>query len=88
MDIMKHYKDSQQKEQEKNKTNVFVKSDVQDKDPMALSAKIYEDSEPKPNLESGKLRFLPALVFVVFIFGLGIWFIFAPNPDSSASAKR
>ena len=46
MDIMKHYKDSQQKEQEKNKTKVFVKSEVKDKDPMALSAKIYEDSEP------------------------------------------
>ena len=88
MDIMKHYKDSQQKEQEKNKTKVFVKSDVQDKDPMALSAKIYEDSEPKPNLESGKLRFLPALVFVVFIFGLGIWFIFAPKLDYSSSEKR
>ncbi len=58
------------------------------KNPMDSSEKLYLDSEPKPNLKSGKLRFAPAVLFVAFIFGLAIWFVVNPKADYSSSEKR
>ena len=58
------------------------------KNPMDSSEKLYLDSEPKPNLKSGKLRFAPAVLFVAFIFGLSIWFVVNPKADYSSSEKR
>ena len=58
------------------------------KNPMDSSEKLYLDSEPKPNLKSGKLRFAPAALFVAFIFGLAIWFVVNPKADYSSSEKR
>ena len=58
------------------------------KNPMDSSEKLYLDSEPKPNLKSGKLRFAPAVLFVAFIFGLAIWFLVNPKADYSSSEKR
>ena len=40
------------------------------KNPMDSSEKLYLDSEPKPNLKSGKLRFAPAVLFVAFVFAI------------------
>ena len=96
---MKHTPQSIQNKIENDKTRVFRKEDDNGKtriyrterdgkDPMALSAKIYADSEPVVNKESGKLRFLPAFLFLAFIFGLAIWFIFNPKHDYSSSEKR
>ena len=96
---MKHTPQSIQNIIENDKTRVFRKEDDNGKtrlfrterdgkDPMALSAKIYADSEPVVNKESGKLRFLPAFLFLAFIFGLAIWFIFNPKLDYSSSEKR
>ncbi len=58
------------------------------KNPMDSSEKLYLDSEPKPNLKSGKLRFAPAVLFVAFIFGLAIWFVVNPKADYSSLEKR
>lgn len=58
------------------------------KNPMDSSEKLYLDSEPKPNLKSGKLRFAPAVLFIAFIFGLAIWFVVNPKADYSSSEKR
>lgn len=58
------------------------------KNPMDSSEKLYKASEPKPNTKSGKLRFAPAAVFIVFIFALAIWFVVAPKADYSSSEKR
>lgn len=58
------------------------------KNPMDSSEKLYLESEPKPNLKSGKLRFAPAVLFVAFIFGLAIWFVVNPKADYSSSEKR
>ena len=58
------------------------------KNPMDSSEKLYLDSEPKPNLKSGKLRFAPAVLFVAFVFGLAIWFVVNPKADYSSSEKR
>ena len=58
------------------------------KNPMDSSEKLYLDSEPKPNLKSGKLRFAPAVLFVAFVFGLAIWFLLSPKADYSSSEKR
>ena len=58
------------------------------KNPMDSSEKLYLDSEPKPNLKSGKLRFAPAVLFVAFIFGLAIWFVVNPKADYSSAEKR
>ena len=55
---------------------------------MDSSEKLYLDSEPKPNLKSGKLRFAPAVLFIAFIFGLAIWFVVNPKADYSSSEKR
>ena len=55
---------------------------------MDSSEKLYLESEPKPNLKSGKLRFAPAVLFVAFIFGLAIWFVVNPKADYSSSEKR
>ena len=35
-----------------------------------------------------KLRFIPMLVFLAFIFGLGGWFVFNPKLEYSSSEKR
>ena len=98
---MKHTPQSIQNKKENGKTRVFRKegdtgrtqvfrkeSEREQKDPMALSAKIYADSEPVVNKESGRWRFLPALLFAAFIFGLAIWFIFNPKLEYSSSEKR
>lgn len=58
------------------------------KNPMDSSEKLYLDSEPKPNLKSGKLRFAPAALFVAFIFAMAIWFVVNPKADYSSSEKR
>lgn len=58
------------------------------KNPMDSSEKLYLDSEPKPNLKSGKLRFAPAVLFIAFVFGLAIWFVVNPKADYSSSEKR
>ena len=58
------------------------------KNPMDSSEKLYLDSEPKPNLKSGKLRFAPAVLFIAFVFGLAIWFLVNPKADYSSSEKR
>ncbi len=55
---------------------------------MDSSEKLYLDSEPKPNLKSGKLRFAPAVLFIAFVFGLAIWFVVNPKADYSSSEKR
>ncbi len=55
---------------------------------MDSSEKLYLDSEPKPNLKSGKLRFAPAVLFVAFIFAMAIWFVVNPKADYSSSEKR
>ena len=33
-------------------------------------------------------KYVPAFVFIVFIFGMAIWFIFSPKTDYSSSEKR
>lgn len=33
-------------------------------------------------------KYVPAFVFIVFIFGMAIWFLFAPKSDYSSSEKR
>ena len=58
------------------------------KNPMDSSEKLYLDSEPKPNLKSGKLRFAPAVLFIAFIFAMAIWFVVNPKSDYSSSEKR
>ena len=58
------------------------------KNPMDSSEKLYLDSEPKPNLKSGKLRFAPAVLFIAFVFGMAIWFLVNPKADYSSSEKR
>ena len=58
------------------------------KNPMDSSEKLYLDSEPKPNLKSGKLRFAPAVLFVAFFFAMAIWFVVNPKADYSSSEKR
>lgn len=58
------------------------------KNPMDSSEKLYKASEPKPNTKCGKLRFVPAVVFVFVIFALAIWFIVNPKLDYSPAEKR
>ena len=58
------------------------------RNPMETSATLYKESEPYVNDQCGKLRFLPAAVFVVFIAALAVWFIFNPKGEYSASEKR
>lgn len=33
-------------------------------------------------------KYVPAFVFIIFIFGMAVWFIFAPKSDYSSSEKR
>lgn len=33
-------------------------------------------------------KYVPAFVFIVFIFGMAIWFILSPKTDYSSSEKR
>ncbi len=56
--------------------------------PMDTSERFYKATEPMPNTKSGKLRLVPAVLFVVFIFAMAIWFIFNPKADYSSSEKR
>lgn len=84
---MKHTPESINHKTQNEKTKVFPKKNEQ-KNPMDLSAKIYTDSTPAVNEASGKWRFLPAICFLVFIFGLGIWFCVAPKSGYSSSEKR
>ena len=37
---------------------------------------------------NGFQNYLPMVVFLIFIFGMGIWFIFAPKSDYSSNEKR
>ncbi|MBR1482357.1 MAG: hypothetical protein IJ598_05240 [Ruminococcus sp.] len=84
---MKHTPESIHNKNENNKTKIFRK-EAAPKDPMALSAKIYADSMPEVNQKSGRLRFAPAVLFAVFLFGLAIWFIVNPKLDYSSAEKR
>lgn len=34
------------------------------------------------------VRYMPAFVFLIFIFGMAIWFLFSPKTDYSSSEKR
>lgn len=58
------------------------------KNPMDSSEKLYLDSEPTPNKKSGRLRFAPAVLFVVFVFAMAVWFVVNPKLDYSSSEKR
>ena len=84
---MKHTPQSIQNKTDYEQTRIF-RCETERKDPMELSARIYRESEPVVNTQSGKLRFAPAALFVAFIFGLAIWFIFNPKLDYSSSEKR
>ena len=42
------------------------------RNPMETSATLYKESEPYVNDQCGKLRFLPAAVFVVFVIALNV----------------
>lgn len=33
-------------------------------------------------------KYIPAVVFLIFIYGMALWFIFSPKPDYSSSEKR
>lgn len=35
-----------------------------------------------------KCRYIPAFIFLVFIFGMAIWFLFSPKSDYSSAEKR
>lgn len=32
-------------------------------------------------------KYIPAVVFLIFIYGMALWFIFSPKPDYSSSEK-
>lgn len=38
--------------------------------------------------EKSKLRYTPAFIFLIFIFGMAIWFLFSPKSDYSSAEKR
>lgn len=38
--------------------------------------------------EKSKCRYIPAFVFLIFIFGMAIWFLFSPKSDYSSAEKR
>ena len=33
-------------------------------------------------------KYIPAVVFLIFIYGMALWFVFSPKPDYSSSEKR
>lgn len=33
------------------------------------------------------VKYIPAVVFLIFIYGMALWFIFSPKPDYSSSEK-
>lgn len=33
-------------------------------------------------------KYIPAVIFLIFIYGMALWFIFSPKPDYSSSEKR
>lgn len=38
--------------------------------------------------KKSKCRYIPAFVFLIFIFGMAIWFLFSPKSDYSSAEKR
>lgn len=38
--------------------------------------------------EKNKYRYIPAFVFLIFIFGMAIWFLFSPKSNYSSAEKR
>lgn len=38
--------------------------------------------------KKSKCRYIPAFVFIIFIFGMAIWFLFSPKSDYSSAEKR
>ena len=34
------------------------------------------------------VKYIPAVVFLIFIYGMALWFIFSPKPDYSSSEKK
>lgn len=38
--------------------------------------------------ENNRCRYIPAFVFLIFIFGMAIWFLFSPKSDYSSAEKR
>ena len=33
-------------------------------------------------------KYIPAVVFLIFIYGMALWFLFSPKTDYSSSEKR
>ena len=33
-------------------------------------------------------KYIPAVVFLIFIYGMALWFVFSPKPNYSSSEKR
>lgn len=60
----------------------------EEKDPMELSKKFYENSMGYVNKNSGAMRFLPSLLFIGFVFVMSVWFIFGEKAEYSSSEKR
>ncbi len=60
----------------------------EEKDPMELSRKFYESSMGYVNKNSGKMRFLPSVLFIGFVFVMSVWFIFGEKAEYSSSEKR
>ena len=60
----------------------------EEKDPMELSRKFYENSMGYVNKNSGAVRFLPSVLFIVFVFVMSVWFIFGEKAEYSSSEKR
>ncbi len=48
----------------------------------------YSAKRMKVEDKTNPFNYVPAFVFLIFIFGLGIWFIFNPKIDYSSSEKR
>ena len=48
----------------------------------------YSAKRMKVEDKTNPLKYVPAFIFVIFIFGFGIWFIFNPKLDYSSSEKR
>ena len=38
--------------------------------------------------KKSKCRYIPAFVFLIFIFGMAIWFLLSPKSDYSSAEKR
>ena len=71
-----------------SKKETSVQETLPEKDPMQLSREFYENSMGKINRKSGAARFLPTVLFVVFVFVMSVWFVFSPKSEYSSSEKR